>query len=127
MQHLHGGTSAHWYAFASIGRQWLPLPSGGVPFHADALGVDCVYSGSQKVLSGPPGGAPFMLSERALQKVLARKTKVRSYYLDLNLVGDYWGWFDKRSYHHTGKWMVCGGVVLCFICSNFMHCVDMAL
>lgn len=29
--------------------------------------------------------------------------QVRSYYLDLNLVGDYWGWFGSRSYHHTGE------------------------
>ena len=27
---------------------------------------------------------------------------MRSYYLDMNLVGDYWGWFGSRSYHHTG-------------------------
>ena len=28
---------------------------------------------------------------------------MRSYYLDLNLVGDYWGWFGStRTYHHTG-------------------------
>ena len=76
--------------------------TGGVPFHADDLGVDCAYSGSQKVLSGPPGGAPFMLSERAMQKILNRHTKVASYYLDMTLVGDYWGWFNKRWYHHTG-------------------------
>lgn len=48
------------------------------------------------------GAAPFMLGERGLQKLLCRKTKVASYNLDLNLVGDYWGWFDKRFYHHTG-------------------------
>lgn len=28
---------------------------GAVPFYADAWGVDCMYSGSQKVLSAPPG------------------------------------------------------------------------
>ena len=28
---------------------------GGVPFFADAWGVDCMYSGSQKCLSAPPG------------------------------------------------------------------------
>ena len=28
---------------------------GGVPFFADAWGVDCSYSGSQKCLSAPPG------------------------------------------------------------------------
>ena len=48
------------------------------------------------------GGAPLFLSQRAFDKVTKRKTKVSSYYLDLNLVGDYWGWFDKRFYHHTG-------------------------
>ena len=46
-----------------------------------------------------------MLSERAMQKILNRKAKVRSYYLDMNLVGDYWGWFGKRTYHHTGAWL----------------------
>ena len=30
---------------------------GGVPFFADAWGVDCMYSGSQKCLSAPPGTA----------------------------------------------------------------------
>lgn len=75
---------------------------GGVPIFADKWGIDAIYSGSQKCLSAPPGGAPLFLSERALAKVKARKTKVRSYYLDLNLVGDYWGWFGSRSYHHTG-------------------------
>eukprot|EP00878_Enallax_costatus_P037844 GHUV01042894.1.p1 GENE.GHUV01042894.1~~GHUV01042894.1.p1 ORF type:complete len:216 (-),score=27.99 GHUV01042894.1:345-956(-) len=29
---------------------------GGVPLFADKWGVDCIYSGSQKCLSGPPGG-----------------------------------------------------------------------
>jgi alanine-glyoxylate transaminase/serine-glyoxylate transaminase/serine-pyruvate transaminase len=43
-----------------------------------------------------------MLGERGLQKLLGRKTKVASYYFDLTLVGDYWGWFGKRFYHHTG-------------------------
>ena len=28
---------------------------GGVPFFADAWGVDAMYSGSQKVLGAPPG------------------------------------------------------------------------
>jgi aspartate aminotransferase-like enzyme len=30
-----------------------------------------------------------------------RKTKPASFNLDMNLIGDYWGWYDKRSYHHT--------------------------
>ena len=75
---------------------------GGVPLFADKWNIDAIYSGSQKCLSAPPGGAPFFLSPRALEKVKSRKTKVRSYYLDMNLVGDYWGWYGSRSYHHTG-------------------------
>ena len=43
-----------------------------------------------------------MFSDRAFKKVTSRKTKVASYYLDATLFGDYWGWFDKRFYHHTG-------------------------
>ena len=30
---------------------------GAVPFYGDAWGVDCMYSGSQKVLGAPPGAA----------------------------------------------------------------------
>ena len=51
---------------------------GGVPLYADAWGVDAIYSGSQKCLSAPPGAAPLMLNDRALQKVKDRKTKVRA-------------------------------------------------
>lgn len=36
------------------------------------------------------GAAPFFMSEKAMQKLKARKTKVASYYFDMNLVGDYW-------------------------------------
>ena len=48
---------------------------GGVPLFADDWGVDCIYSGSQKCLSGPPGAAPFFMSERAMAKLQGRKTK----------------------------------------------------
>jgi aspartate aminotransferase-like enzyme len=69
---------------------------------ADAWGVDAMYSGSQKALAAPPGAAPLMLGERAMEKLSNRKTKVASYMNDLTLIGDYWGWYDKRFYHHTG-------------------------
>jgi alanine-glyoxylate transaminase/serine-glyoxylate transaminase/serine-pyruvate transaminase len=75
---------------------------GGVPLFADAWGVDCIYSGSQKCLSGPPGAAPFFMSERAMEKLQSRKSKPATFNLDMNLIGDYWGWYGKRSYHHTG-------------------------
>lgn len=75
---------------------------GGVPLFADQWGIDCIYSGSQKCLSGPPGAAPFFFSDRAMEKLHSRKTKPATFNLDMNLIGDYWGWYGKRSYHHTG-------------------------
>lgn len=74
---------------------------GGVPLFADKWEIDAIYSGSQKCLSGPPGAAPLFLNERALAKVQSRKSQVATFNLDLNLIGDYWGWFGSRSYHHT--------------------------
>lgn len=73
---------------------------GGVEFHTDAWGVDVVYSGSQKCLSAPPGASPITFSDRAMEKVRSRETAVRSWYLDLTDVWEYWG--DERNYHHTG-------------------------
>jgi len=60
---------------------------GGVPFFADAWGVDAMYSGSQKCLSAPPGAAPLFFSQRAVDKLKNRKTKPATYNLDLNLIG----------------------------------------
>ena len=70
--------------------------AGGVPMFADDWGVDAIYSGSQKCLSAPPGGAPLFFSERAFKKLNARATKPATYNLDLTLIGDYWGWYGKR-------------------------------
>ena len=72
---------------------------GGCNVALDAWGVDAVYSGTQKCLSAPPGLAPVSLSPRALQVATSRKTKVQSWYLDVNLLASYWG--QERVYHHT--------------------------
>ncbi len=72
---------------------------GGCPVNVDEWGVDAVYSGSQKCLSCPPGLAPVSLSRRAMETAAARKTKVQSWYLDVNLLASYWG--QERAYHHT--------------------------
>lgn len=72
---------------------------GGCPVEIDAWGVDAVYSGTQKCLSCPPGLAPVSLSDRALEAATRRKTKVQSWYLDVNLLASYWG--AERVYHHT--------------------------
>lgn len=71
----------------------------GLPVKIDEWGVDAAYSGTQKCLSCPPGLAPVTLSERAMHKVKNRATKPNSWYLDLNLVGNYWS--GSRAYHHT--------------------------
>jgi alanine-glyoxylate transaminase/serine-glyoxylate transaminase/serine-pyruvate transaminase len=73
---------------------------GGIPVEVDAWQADAVYSGSQKCLSCVPGIAPVTFSPRAVTAVQARKTRVQSWFLDLNLVLAYWG-EGKRSYHHT--------------------------
>lgn len=71
----------------------------GVPVDLDAHGIDATYSGTQKCLSCPPGLAPISLSERAMNAVRARRTAVSSWYMDLTLIGQYWG--SERVYHHT--------------------------
>ncbi|MBL8796703.1 MAG: alanine--glyoxylate aminotransferase family protein [Planctomycetia bacterium] len=71
----------------------------GVPVQLDAWGVDAVYSGTQKCLSCPPGLAPVSFSPRGVEVLTKRKTKVQSWYLDMNMVQRYWG--EERFYHHT--------------------------
>ncbi len=72
---------------------------GGCPVRLDEWQVDAVYSGTQKCLSCPPGLSPISLSPRALAAAASRKTKVQSWYLDVNLLSSYWG--QERVYHHT--------------------------
>ncbi len=74
---------------------------GGTPVEVDKWGADAVYSGSQKCLSCTPGLAPVTFSDRAIERIKNRKTKVQSWFLDLNLVMGYWGDGGTRAYHHT--------------------------
>jgi len=74
---------------------------GGCELRVDDWGIDAIYSGTQKCLSCVPGLSPVSFSERALEKVKNRATKVPSWFLDLNLVMGYWGGGAKRAYHHT--------------------------
>ena len=74
---------------------------GGTPVKVDEWDIDAVYSGTQKCLSCTPGLSPVSFSERAVEKIKNRKTKVQSWFLDLNLVMGYWGAGAKRAYHHT--------------------------
>ncbi|ASA19696.1 pyridoxal-phosphate-dependent aminotransferase family protein [Paenibacillus donghaensis] len=88
---------------------------GGVPVETDAWMLDAVIGGTQKCLSVPSGMAPVTYNARAEAKLLARKQverglrtgseregglpPVRSNYLDLSMLQDYWS--PLRLNHHT--------------------------
>lgn len=72
----------------------------GVPLKVDEWKIDALYSGTQKCLSAPPGLSPVTFSNAAVKVIENRKTKVQSWFLDLNLVRNYWAG-AKRAYHHT--------------------------
>lgn len=71
----------------------------GMPVEVDGWGVDVCYSGTQKCISVPPGLSPITFSDRALEVVNGRKSPVQSWYLDVAMLGRYWG--EERMYHHT--------------------------
>jgi alanine-glyoxylate transaminase/serine-glyoxylate transaminase/serine-pyruvate transaminase len=72
---------------------------GGIPVEVDRWNIDAIYAGTQKCLSCPPGLAPVSFGARAMDTILARKTKVQSWYLDVTMLAKYWG--EERVYHHT--------------------------
>lgn len=67
---------------------------GAIPLEVAQWQVDACYSCSQKGLGAPSGMAPVVFSSRAM----ARRVKARSFYLDSDLLLDYW---VRRKYHHT--------------------------
>lgn len=73
----------------------------GSPLKVDEWKIDAIYSGTQKCLSCTPGLSPVSFSANAQEKIKNRKTKVQSWFMDLNLVMGYWGGTTKRAYHHT--------------------------
>jgi alanine-glyoxylate transaminase/serine-glyoxylate transaminase/serine-pyruvate transaminase len=73
---------------------------GSCALDIDAWGIDICYSGTQKCLNCPPGLAPITLTDRTLTAIQNRKTKIQSFYLDLQLIYKYWS--EERVYHHTG-------------------------
>ena len=74
---------------------------GGTELRVDDWGIDAIYSGTQKCLSCTPGISPVSFSKKATDVITSRKTKVTSWFLDMNLVMGYWGANTKRAYHHT--------------------------
>ena len=74
---------------------------GGCELLVDDWGIDAIYSGTQKCLSCTPGISPVSFSDRAIEVIKNRHTRVQSWFLDTNLVMGYWGPNAKRAYHHT--------------------------
>src|SRR5262249_4442261 len=72
---------------------------GGVEVATDAWGLDVVVAGTQKCLSCPSGLAPVTYNARADAALGRRGGKVRSNYLDLGQLADYWS--PGRFNHHT--------------------------
>lgn len=73
----------------------------GIELCVDDWGIDAIYSGTQKCLSCVPGLSPVSFSDRAVARIRQRQKRVQSWFLDMNLIMDYWGGDAKRSYHHT--------------------------
>jgi alanine-glyoxylate transaminase/serine-glyoxylate transaminase/serine-pyruvate transaminase len=88
---------------------------GGIPVQLDAWGVDAFYSGTQKCLSCPPGLAPFSMSQRAVERLKSRPTKVPNWYLDLSMIISYWEG-AKRAYHHTAPINMIYGLYQSLLC-----------
>jgi alanine-glyoxylate transaminase/serine-glyoxylate transaminase/serine-pyruvate transaminase len=74
---------------------------GTMPVAVDETGIDVAFSCSQKGLCCPPGLAPITLSSRALEVLRARPTPLRSFYLDLRLLDQYYQ--GAHRYHHTAS------------------------
>ena len=73
---------------------------GGSPVSVDEWNIDAIYSGTQKCLSCTPGLSPVSFNPRAQEKIKNRKSKIQSWFMDLNLVLPYWDG-GTRTYHHT--------------------------
>lgn len=72
---------------------------GAQPVEFDEWGFDYAYSCTQKALAAPPGMSPIAISDRALERVAARKAPV-PFTFDLDLLKKYW--VDRPiTYHHT--------------------------
>ena len=72
----------------------------GTPVLVNDWKIDAIYSASQKCLSCTPGLSPVSFSDRVVDYVKARKDKIHSWFMDMNLLLGYWG-ATTRTYHHT--------------------------
>src|SRR6476659_8462065 len=62
----------------------------GTPVKVDEWEIDAIYSASQKCLSCTPGLSPVSFNERVVEHVKKRKDKIHSWFMDMNLLFNYW-------------------------------------
>ena len=72
---------------------------GGVELDFDGWGIDYAYSCTQKCLASPPGMSPIAVSDRAVERIRARRLPV-PFSMDLLLLQAYWV-ERPATYHHT--------------------------
>lgn len=72
---------------------------GGIELEPERWGIDYCYSCTQKCLGAPPGLAPVLLSERALERIRARRAPL-PFTFDFELLARYW-LGRPPVYHHT--------------------------
>src|SRR5262249_41766806 len=98
LQDLSGlGELAHRYGALLIVDAVTAL--GTHPVSVDASQIDACYSCSQKGIGAPPGLAPVTFSERAVEHIRKRRSRVQSWYLDVTTIEKYGG--SDRAYTHT--------------------------
>jgi alanine-glyoxylate transaminase/serine-glyoxylate transaminase/serine-pyruvate transaminase len=72
---------------------------GGMPLEVADWGIDYAYSCTQKCLAAPPGLSPIAVSEKALERIRARRKPV-PFSFDLLALRRYW--LERPAvYHHT--------------------------
>lgn len=77
---------------------------GGMAVDVDRHLIDAAGSCSQKCLGAPPGLGPATFGPRAIAVAMNRRSKAATWYLDLQLLFQYWGEAGgprDRAFHHT--------------------------
>lgn len=77
---------------------------GGMAVDVDRLLIDAAGSCSQKCLGAPPGLGPVTVGRRAMDAVQRRTARPATWYLDFQLLFQYWGDEGQprdRAFHHT--------------------------
>jgi len=72
----------------------------GIEIKMDDWHIDAIYAATQKCLGAPPGMSPISFSQKAIDVIIKRKTKVQSWLLDVLILKDLMD-AGKRSHAYT--------------------------